>query len=413
MRWEELEFSSDLRFAKECIEQLNINFTISEYPYEEIANELTPFSPLAHPSLDIKESIIKFTPNLLPNHIYKLSDSYNRIFYYFSLPNMDEKAAVFIGPYLQKRMDIDVLHSVLKSHNINPSLYTEFESYFNTITLMANDIAITAILHVLGHHIWRNSKDFQIIDSNYFTIPFSELPELIQKESDEPVMQIKMIEQRYKLEQELMSAVSHGQAGQAELIFNRFISSQRMEIRTPNLIRNQKNYMVILNTLLRKAAQSGYVHSIHIDRLSSQFAKKIERFGSSFDDSLLGKEMIRKYCLLVRNYSLSGYSEIIKKALTLIRSDLTEDLSLKSIAAKLNTNASYLSTLFKKELGMTLTEYVTKKRIEHAVFLLNSTSLQIGSVARECGLPDVQYFSKLFKKQINMSPSEYRKLITD
>lgn len=62
----------------------------------------------------------------------------------------------------------------------------------------------------------------------------------------------------------------------------------------------------------------------------------------------------------------------------------------------------------RKETGKTLTEYVTGKRIEHAVFLLNSTRLQIQSIAQRCGMSDVNYFTRLFKSLVGKTPKEYR-----
>ena len=126
----------------------------------------------------------------------------------------------------------------------------------------------------------------------------------------------------------------------------------------------------------------------------------------------LGKEMVHKYCLLVKNHSMKGYSLLIRKILTRIDVDLTADLSLKTQAELLNVNPSYLSTLFKKETGYTLTEYVNKKRIENAILLLNTTAMQIQEIAQYCGIPDVNYFTKIFKKQIGKTPKEYRDFIS-
>ena len=94
---------------------------------------------------------------------------------------------------------------------------------------------------------------------------------------------------------------------------------------------------------------------------------------------------------------MKGYSLLIQKVLVRIDSDLTADLSLKTQAALLNVNASYLSTLFKKETGQTLTDYVNKKRVEHALFLLNSSSMQSRhrAVLRDSGC---QLFYKDFQK---------------
>jgi len=88
--------------------------------------------------------------------------------------------------------------------------------------------------------------------------------------------------------------------------------------------------------------------------------------------------------------------------------DLTADLSLKANADALNVNASYLSTLFKKETGSTLTDYVNRKRIEHAVYLLNTTSLPISTVGQRCGIQDDNYFTKMFKKYTSMTPKQFR-----
>ena len=77
----------------------------------------------------------------------------------------------------------------------------------------------------------------------------------------------------------------------------------------------------------------------------------------------------------------------------------------------MNVNASYLSTLFKQETKETLTEYVTRKRIEYATLLLSNSDLPISDVAAFCGVNDLQYFSKIFKKVVGYTPSEYKKLV--
>ena len=119
--------------------------------------------------------------------------------------------------------------------------------------------------------------------------------------------------------------------------------------------------------------------------------------------------MIRKYCLLVKNHSLKDYSLLIQKVIARIDVDLTADHSLKIYANLLSVHPSYLSSLFHKETGLTLTEYVNQKRVEHGVFLLNTTKMQIQMIAQQCGIPDINYFTRIFKKQYGITPSEYRK----
>ena len=181
-----------------------------------------------------------------------------------------------------------------------------------------------------------------------------------------------------------------------------------MEKRLSYPIRDIKNYTIILNTILRKSAEKGKVHPIHLDALSSQFAKEIENITSVKKGIELQKNMVEKYCLLVKKHSINHYSLPIQKVITYIDTDLTADLSLSALSNLLNLSPNYLSALFKKEAGTTLTNYVNTKRIEHAVYLLSSTDMQIQNIAQYCGIPDVNYFTKIFKKVMNKTPSEFK-----
>ena len=204
-----------------------------------------------------------------------------------------------------------------------------------------------------------------------------------------------------------MEAVSKGKLNQIDIIANSVLN-QGTEQRLTDTLRNRKNYLIILNTLLRKAAEYGAVHPIHIHQLSSSFAGQIEELHSIEGSIELQKTMMRKYCLLVKEHSLKKYSYIIGRTITLISYDLAADLTLKSVAKIMNVNASYLSALFKKECGETLTDYVNRKRMESAAFFLLHTEKQIQTIAEEVGVLDVNYFIKLFKRQYKMTPSQYR-----
>ena len=108
---------------------------------------------------------------------------------------------------------------------------------------------------------------------------------------------------------------------------------------------------------------------------------------------------------------MKQYSSLIQKVIKLVDTDLTADLSLKAISKELNVNPSYLSNQFKKVTDSTLTDYVNQKRVEYAILLLNTTSLQIQTIAQYCGISDVNYFTKIFKRIVGKTPSEYRKFI--
>lgn len=274
---------------------------------------------------------------------------------------------------------------------------------------ISTENSLLTLVNTFGAYIWGGINNFSLqeVHNSVFSDldPVAERPDYM--EPMDAFLSMQFLEKRYSDENRLLKAVAQGQTHKAEMLISKF-SSIHIDKRAADPIRNLKNYLIVTNTLLRKSAEAGAVHPLHIDSLSSRMALQIEQ--STTENALfkLASEMVRKYCLLVKNHSMKGYSLLVRKILVRIDSDLTADLSLKAQAAFLDVNPSYLSTLFKKEMGTTLTEYVNRKRIEHGIFLLNTTQMQIQMIAQNCGIPDVNYFTKTFKKLVGQTPKEYR-----
>ena len=150
-------------------------------------------------------------------------------------------------------------------------------------------------------------------------------------------------------------------------------------------------------------------HPIYIDEASSYNAERIEALSSCARTGGLMGEMFRDYCRLVRRHAHKEYSPIVRRAVIMIDADLTADLSAGAIASALDVSLGYLSTVFKKEVGETVSEFVRKKRMEYAAHLLTTTEQQVQSVAISVGIVDLNYFTRLFKAHTGKTPTEYRK----
>jgi YesN/AraC family two-component response regulator len=183
--------------------------------------------------------------------------------------------------------------------------------------------------------------------------------------------------------------------------------------RSTNTLRSKKNNMLAFNTICRKGAERGNVHPVHLDEMSRRMAILIENMTSPNQVQDVHREILKKYCNMVQRNSTTGYSPTMQKVINHIMLSLTDtDLTLQSTADSLGLNKSYLATLFKKETGKTFTTYVNDKRIDHAIFLLNSSDLQVQEIASSCGIPDVTYFTRIFKKEKGMTPKQYRKMLS-
>lgn len=98
---------------------------------------------------------------------------------------------------------------------------------------------------------------------------------------------------------------------------------------------------------------------------------------------------------------------IIENALTYIKDNLTEDLSLEIIAEQMSLSPIYFHTLFKASVGKTLRDYVEEQRIKKAINLLQTTDYSLTKIAFECGFSSQSYFSYVFKRRMKQTPRKY------
>ena len=338
--------------------------------------------------------------------LYRATDAFGCCVLYLRLPPTRAATLLVIGPYLQKPLGQEELYERAEQLRIPSNQIATLQTYYGRYLVFPEDSPLYAMVEAFAEHIWQGAENYTFRDDR----PESFDESIRQRDhlpAADPEMAMRMMEERYAFEAQLMDAVSKGLTHKAEMLFSGF-STAAFERRLSDPLRNLKNYAIIMNTLLRKAVQDGGVHPIYIDSLSSDFARRIEQVPEPAAMQAFMLEMFRAYCRLVRKRSMHGYSQPVQKTVIRIDSDLTADLSLSSLAEAQGINASYLSALFRRETGETVTDYVNRRRVELAVHLLSTTSLQVQTVAQHCGFADVHYFTKVFKKLTGETPRQLR-----
>lgn len=99
----------------------------------------------------------------------------------------------------------------------------------------------------------------------------------------------------------------------------------------------------------------------------------------------------------------------ITRAIAFVDQHLEEPFTLKDVAQFVHLNPSYFSALFKEQVNMTFSEYVTRMRLQKAKKLLLFTNLSVSEIAEKVGYSTSKYFIKLFKEYDGQTPSQYRK----
>lgn len=345
--------------------------------------------------------------NCHPNNVYQVYDNFSLHYIIFLMPvsEQEEKKYIIIGTYFADQEKPDAVQIADQANLELYQVQTLKDYYYGTVTAVNIDHVVCSMLRMMYPEInWKIAK-------TGISLREPQPGRIHPRPQSENELSMKMIEERYKCENEVLNALSQGDADKVEEKMSR-LAKLRVENRSDSNLRDAKNNLIIMNVLFRKAVENAGVHPYYIDKLSSSFGKRIEAAGNMIDIVNINREFVRRYCLLVKNYALKGYSPVITKCLNYIDFNLTEDLNLNSLAEKVSINASALSKKFKNELGMTLTDYVNQKRVDASMALLATTKLPIGEVAAQVGYLNENYYSRIFKKIRGISPREYREIMT-
>ena len=112
---------------------------------------------------------------------------------------------------------------------------------------------------------------------------------------------------------------------------------------------------------------------------------------------------------IVEDLTDESQIEVVDQVKKLIAENISVgNLQREELANMVHISPGYLSRIFKKETGMSLSDYIIQRRITIAKQLLAKTNLPVTTIAQKIGLSYASYFTKLFKEKVNMTPQEYR-----
>lgn len=144
---------------------------------------------------------------------------------------------------------------------------------------------------------------------------------------------------------------------------------------------------------------------LHVERTSEQYAQ-IVQIEQLMD---ICKEYQGQFISIRKSALPENTSQGVRLAVHYLHSHYREQVGLTETAAAAGLNPSYLSYIFKQELGIGFSAYLLDLRMKYAMELLQNTNEKMKDVASMAGFNDYHYFSKAFKKVTGVSPANYRK----
>lgn len=345
-----------------------------------------------------------FFSHMKEGTVYHVADRFYLHYLFLVLPGGGQCLA--IGPYLSLRPSERQVVETAGQWSLAPARARLLAEFYTTLPLIVDSSPFYSLVYCLCEamhggqaKVRQLSLEEEMAPADLAAhTPGTDLKTLMQR-----------LENRYRQEEMLIRAVTAGDRVRLRQLMSNVDLSSTVEPRLADPVRNLKNYCIIMNTILRKAAQTGGVHPIHVDDMSRTFAARIEQLTSTTAANRLVEEMADAYCLLVQQQSLADLPEAVRFGVLYVRRHLADPLNLHTVAAAAGANPSYYSALFKKETGRTLTEFILQERMRLAMHLLLDTRLQVQTVAQYCGFLDVNYFCRLFRQVNGTTPTQFRR----
>ena len=173
-------------------------------------------------------------------------------------------------------------------------------------------------------------------------------------------------------------------------------------------VRSLKNSLIGSCALISRAAISGEVSAGEAVTVADSFIQTLESMQDVRALEALEETMVIRFCEQVETQGGNEASAIVKAAMREADEHLDEKLRVQGIARKIYVHPDYLSKLFRKETGETLSHYIQRRRVQEAGHLLRYSTYAISEIATAFQFSSQSNFSQVFKKHTGLSPARYR-----
>lgn len=173
-------------------------------------------------------------------------------------------------------------------------------------------------------------------------------------------------------------------------------------------IRSIKNSIICSCSFFTRAVIEAGVFPDIAFTYSDTFIQQIESMNTVSEVTNFELEMLRQFISLVEQKNATKYSRPVFNAMQYINNNLTQELHLDDIAKHSYVHPNYLSKIFKKEMGVSITDYISQRRVDESTYFVAYTDYEISDIASFYHFCNQSYYSTIFKRFLSVTPNEYR-----
>lgn len=174
-------------------------------------------------------------------------------------------------------------------------------------------------------------------------------------------------------------------------------------------LRSAQNDLLTLTSLAARTAISAGADPAQCLHMASAYSDRTELCMDYAAVAALREKMLLEYARLASSLEIHGSENpIIRRTVRHVSENITRKISCAEIARSMGVSRTYLSTCFTQETGMTLTEYINRRKVAAAKELLLFTDMPLSAIAQHLSFSSQPYFQNVFKKITSKTPAEYR-----
>ncbi len=186
-------------------------------------------------------------------------------------------------------------------------------------------------------------------------------------------------------------------------------NSDGMGILSEDKLRNLKYHLIISIAFITRYCIEGGMEMEEAYNRSDIYIRRLDKFQSEAEIEALHRELVEEYAKRMRSIrKKTMYSRAIIVCLEYIYANLHKKITLELLAEEAKLSPSYLSKLFHKEVGVSVSAYVMQKRIEAAEKMLRYTEFSSAEIANCLCFCSESHFISMFKRYVKVTPREYR-----
>ncbi|MBP3617534.1 MAG: helix-turn-helix transcriptional regulator [Lachnospiraceae bacterium] len=212
----------------------------------------------------------------------------------------------------------------------------------------------------------------------------------------------------YDKEIEFYQTIKMGNVEEAMQLLRPF-NSDGMGVLSEDKLRNLKYHLIISIAFITRYCIEGGMEMEEAYNRSDIYIRRLDGFTKEEEIESLHMELVEAYAKRMRSIrKKTMYSKAIILCLEYIYANLHTKITLEVLAEQAKLSPTYLSKLFHKEVGVSVSQYITQKRIEAAEKMLRYTEFSSAEIANCLCFCSESHFIATFKRYVKVTPREYR-----